>query len=219
VSGPVQFTSANYSTPQYVSVIPGSIGDGNDGDVAYTITNTISSLGGTGAYAAGLAASINVTNANIDGLAAVIIVDPSSGFWITEGSSRVITFQTGPDLTPAGGNDVMISLTNNTPGQVTLSTNLVVLTAFNGYSETVTISAIDDTVVDGEQAFSITTAASVSGDPSFYNIDPLDISGFADDNDVAAVVPVPTLGKWARIGLVFMLMGIAGRAFLLRHQE
>ncbi|MBR0568804.1 hypothetical protein J5J83_21985 [Azoarcus sp. L1K30] len=215
VSAPVQFTAANYSTPQYVTVTPGASGDGNDGDVSYTITNTISSSGG--AYAAGPAADTTVTNSNVDGVA-MVIVDPSSGFWITEGSTRIITFKTGADVTPGGGNDVTINLTNNTPGQVTLSANSVILSAGNGYSATVTISAIDDTVIDGDQAFSITTAATLSGDAAFNGVNPLDIEGFAGDNDVAAVAPVPTLGEWARIALVLMLMGIGGRAFLRRHQ-
>ena len=39
VGSPIQFDTSNWGVPQYISVTPGASGDGNDGNVSYTISN------------------------------------------------------------------------------------------------------------------------------------------------------------------------------------
>lgn len=204
VSAAVMFTLADYTTPQFITVTPGASGDGNDGDVMYTITNAVSSNQPAGNYAMEVAADVNATNVNIEGVD-TITVNPSSGLFVTEGANQVVTIA----ATGAPASDIVINLTNNTAAEITLSTNSVTLTAGNGYSATVTITAIDDALIDGDLAFSVTTGAAVSADLAYNGVDPVDINGLAVDNDAPAVVvtpvPVPTLGEWTRIGLALLL--------------
>ncbi|GAA6154386.1 hypothetical protein [Pseudoteredinibacter isoporae] len=90
VSAALTFDLSDYETPQFVTVTPGASGDDNDGDVAYTITNTVSSNVGGGNYDGETASSVSVTNANIDGVD-VVTVSPSSGIFISEGNNQAIT--------------------------------------------------------------------------------------------------------------------------------
>jgi hypothetical protein len=189
VGAPIQFDTSNWGVPQYINVTPGASGDGNDGNVANVIDHTVTSNQVGGNYGGVLAPSVNLTNINIDGIA-MISVSPGSGFFVQEGGgSQTITISAGPDVTPAA--DVTVNLTNNAPTQVTLSAASVVLNAGNGYSATVTVTAIDDAAADGNVPFSITTAAATSADAAFNGLDPADIDGYADDNDVAAISVTP----------------------------
>jgi hypothetical protein len=209
VSGPLIFTTANWDVPQFVTVTPGASGDGNDGDVAYTITNAVASNVGGGEYDGVVAADVNVTNANIEGVA-TIVVDPSSGFWVLEGGvGQVITVE----AVGAPTNDITVDLTNNTPAEVSISAASVVLTAGNGYSTTFTVTALDDVIVDGDIAFSITTDPALSIDLAYDGINPFDVNGFAQDDDVLAppapATPLPTLSQWSQILLLLLLAGVA----------
>ncbi|MDO3381779.1 hypothetical protein [Gilvimarinus algae] len=187
VSGPINFTDADWDTPQYITITPGASGDGNDGDVMYNVDNNSTSTGG--AYPAGPVAedSVTITNQNIDGVVA-IIVEPSSGLWITEGTSQIITVSAGTDITPSA--DVTVGL-STASGEASIAVGSVVLTAGNSYSATFEITAIDDALVDGDLAFTITTASSTSADAAYNGIDPTDITGFAVDNDSVIAPPPP----------------------------
>jgi hypothetical protein len=119
--------------------------------------------------------------------------------------------EAGPDVVPSG--DVTVNLTNNTPGEVSISAASVVLTAGNGYSTTFTVTALDDVIVDGDIAFSITTDPAISGDVAFNGVNPVDVNGFAQDDDVLAppapAAPLPTLSQWSQILLLLLLAGVA----------
>ena len=83
----------------------------------------------------------------------------------------------------------------------------MVLTAGNNYSSTVTVTAIDDLVVDGDILFTIITEPAVSNDGAFSGFNSVDINGYALDNDVAAVVPptpVPGLNTSTIILLILI---------------
>ncbi|MCB1052742.1 MAG: IPTL-CTERM sorting domain-containing protein [Acidobacteria bacterium] len=191
ISGAVMFTTANWDVPQFVTITPGASGDGNDGDVMYFIDNNVASDDPMGCYPGVMAMSVGVTNANIDGIA-TIIVDPNSGITVSEDGSvtQVVTIEAGSDVTPAA--DVTVGLTNNSPTQVSLSVPSVTLTAGNGYSSTVTITGVSDNLVEGTQPFSITTDASSSVDAAYNGVNPYDISGTVTDSNFAAVDVTPS---------------------------
>ena len=201
VSAAVSFTAADWDIPQAVTVTPGATGDGNDGHVSYTISNTVSTSGGS--YVGVMAASINATNINIEGIA-IIIVDPSSAIVVDEAGmmTQDVTFSVGPHLAPTS--DVIVDLVNNSLTEVTFSTNSALLTNGNGYSTTVTITGVSDMVIEGTQPFSIATDPAVSADISFSGIDPVDIAGSVTDSTVTAAVP--TLGEWGLIILSLLLL-------------
>ncbi len=179
VSGAINFDTLNYQQHQYITVTPGASGDGNDGDVSYNINNQVASNQVGGNYDGEMAASVNVSNTNIDGNA-VITVDPSSGFYVLEGSNQIITFSAGPDVSPQ--NDISINL-STVSTDITLSVNTVTLNAGNSYSSSVTVTAVDDMVVNGDVPFTIITAPAVSGDPSYDGFNPVDIIGMRLEND------------------------------------
>ncbi|GAA6154387.1 hypothetical protein NBRC116587_38100 [Pseudoteredinibacter isoporae] len=78
-----------------------------------------------------------------------------------------------------------------------VSTTAISLTAGNGFSQTVTLSVPTDGIVDGDQAFTVTTGATTSGDAGFNGINPVDIVAVAVDVDTAApaaaATAVPTM--------------------------
>lgn len=207
VSGALTFTVGDFDVPQYVTVTPGASGDGNDGNVSYSINHAVSAVGGTASYDGAPASSVSVTNANIDGVAS-IIVDPSSGFRVTEGgAAQTITIST----TSAPAADVTINI-STVSTEVTLSAPSVVLNAGNGYNATFTITAVDDAAVDGDLSFTVVTAAATSADGTYAGLDPVDVVGIAADNDVVAapVAPrtVPAIGPFGLVALMAMLAGL-----------
>ncbi|WP_198147342.1 IPTL-CTERM sorting domain-containing protein [Gilvimarinus polysaccharolyticus] len=216
VSAAINFTDANWETPQYITVTPGASGDGNDGDVAYAITNAVTSNLGGGAYDGETAPDVNANNANIGGIA-VIIVDPSSIFVTEGGAAQTITVSVGPDTLPT--DDISFDVTT-VSGEATATPGTpftVTLTAGNGYSVTFDITANDDALIDGDQAFTFTTSAATSTDLGFDGLNPADINGVALDDDVAPSVgagatSLPTLSQWSQLLLLILLAGFGMRA-------
>ncbi len=180
VSGAINFDAADFQIPQYITVTPQNDGI-NDGDLWYSINNSVSSNLPGGNYDGAVADAVNVNNINTNGNR-VITVSPSDGFFIPEGGNQAVTIAVGPDNTPQ--NDVSIDLSTAST-DVTLSTNTIVLNAGNGYSSAVTITANDDMVANGDMSFSITTAATVSADNNYQGMNPVDINGMVLDNDNA----------------------------------
>lgn len=209
VSGALTFTVGDFDVPQYVTVTPGASGDGNDGNVFYSINHAVSAVGGTASYDGAPASSVGVTNANIEG-AASIIVDPSSGFRVTEGGAAQ-TITISATSAPAPTADVTINI-STVSTEVTLSAPSVVLNAGNGYNATFTITAVDDAAVDGDLSFTVVTAAATSADGTYAGLDPVDVVGIAADNDVVAapVAPrtVPAIGPFGLVALMAMLAGL-----------
>lgn len=207
VSGALTFNLGNYQTAQFVTVTPGASGDGNDGDVGYTISNAVSSSVGGGNYDGLMAASVAVVNQNIEGVG-TIVVSPSSGLFINEGANQLITISaTG---TPSASVSLTLTIVDATESAV--STTSIVLNSGNSFSQAVTLSVPTDGIVDGNQVFSVTTGISTSGDGAYAGINPVDISAVAVDVDVAAVaVPtsVPVLPPLAMLFLMSALGGLA----------
>lgn len=182
VSGPLTFTTSNWSVPQTVTLTPGFNGDGNDGDVMFNINNSVSASGGSSSYSSAVSPIVTATNRNIDGVA-VIRMDPASGsaFFINEGSSQTVTIEASFDVTPSSDIVIGLSLASS---EATLSTTSVTLTSANSYTATFDVSAVADSLVDSDQPFTIVTAPSVSADFSFNGIDLNDIDGIAVNVDV-----------------------------------
>lgn len=191
VSGARSFDLGNWSTPQLFTVTPGSSGDGNDGNVAYSIDHMVASNLPAGVYPGVTAGSVNAINNNIDGVA-TIIVDPSSAIVVSEdgSASSVVTVEAGPDITPAA--DVDVALTNDNSADVSISAASVTLTAGNGYSTTFTIVGVADSVREATESFSITTGATTSTDAAFNGVNPPDVTGSVLDNNVVSVAVTPS---------------------------
>ncbi len=188
VSGAVTFTDADWDTPKTITVTPGASGDGNDGDVAFTITNTTTAAGGTASFNGAPTANVNATNRNIEGIS-TILMDPASGaaFILDEGSSQTVTLS----VTGAPTNDISVDV-SIAGGEATVSTGTVTLTAGNGYSATFDVIAVADSTVDSDQSYTVVTAPASSLDGAYNGFDLNDIAGTAVNVDVA---PAPVSGS------------------------
>ncbi|MDO6747621.1 hypothetical protein [Gilvimarinus sp. 1_MG-2023] len=157
----------------------------------------------------------NVSGLNQDNDIASIIVAPNSGVTVTEGGAWQTIAVAASSATPTA--DVTVNLTPS--AEVTTSVGSVVLNASNGYRTTFDITAVDDVVVDGDLAFTVTTAAATSSDAAFAGLDPDDVTGTAADNDTPAVAatPLPTMGHFGQFILMMLLAGFGTRVLRKRR--
>ncbi|GAB0151008.1 IPTL-CTERM sorting domain-containing protein [Marinobacterium sp. BA1] len=208
VSGAVLFTDANWDVPQTITVTPGASGDGNDGDVMYTIGHTTTAAGGTASFNGAPSPNVSATNRNIEGIN-TIVMDPASGgaFYLTEGTSQTVTVS----VTGAPTNNISIDV-SIAGAEATVTPATVILTAGNGYAATFNVTAADDTNIDGDQPFTVVVDPAVSADLSYSGQNLSDINGVALDNDVATpppapaqVTPVPTLPLFGILALSGLL--------------
>lgn len=172
------FTPANWNTAQHVNVL--SVDDSVvDGDIAYTII-TAPAVSADPAYDGLNPADVSVTNMDND--VAGITVTPTSGLVTTEaGGSDTFTVV----LANQPSADVTIALSSSDTTEGTVSPVSLTFTAGNwNTGQTVTVTGVDDTDVDGDIAYTIITAPAVSADANYNGFDPADVSVTNIDNDV-----------------------------------
>ena len=172
------FTPANWNTAQRVDVL--SVDDSEvDGDIAYTII-TAPAVSADPAYDGLNPADVSVTNMDND--VAGITVTPTTGLVTTEaGGSDTFTVV----LANQPSADVTIALSSSDTTEGTVSPASLTFTAGNwNTGQTVTVTGVDDTDVDGDIAYTIITAPAVSADANYNGFDPADVSVTNIDNDV-----------------------------------
>jgi hypothetical protein len=186
----VIFTNAsgNWSTPQTVTV-KGVDDYVMDGNITYTIITTLTS---TGNYSGINPADISVNNSDDD--VAGIIVTPTSGLVTTEDGGTA-PFNIRLNSSPSASANVIINLTSNDSTEGTVSPSSVTFTTSNwNVPQPVTVTGVDDLVMDGNIAYTIITAAAISTDPNYSGRDAADVSVTNTDNDVAGITVHPTSG-------------------------
>ena len=124
--------------------------------------------------------------------AAGTTVTPTSGLATTEGGGTA-TFTVALLSVPTADVTIALSSSDSTEGAVSPS-SLVFTPATALTPQTVTVTGVDDGVVDGDQAYTIVTAPAVSADPAYSGLDPLDVSVTNTDDDVVAVPVVAAAG-------------------------
>ena len=182
------FTAANWNTPQTVTVtgVDDAIVDGN---VAYTVV-TAAAVSSDSAYNGLNAADVSLINNDND--AAGITVSPTSGLVTTEAGGTA-TFSVVLNSQPTA--DVTIGLSSSDTTEGTLSTSSLTFTAANwNLAQTVTVTGVDDLVVDGNVAYTVVTAAAVSSDSAYSGLNAADVSLTNNDNDTAGITVTPTAG-------------------------
>ncbi|MBK8170384.1 MAG: hypothetical protein IPK60_08550 [Sandaracinaceae bacterium] len=181
------FTSATWNDAQSFTIT--GVDDAiTDGDRPYAIHFEVASL--DAAYAAVVTADLSVTNT--DDETPGITVTPTSGL-ITSEAGGTATFQIVLNTQPT--DDVTISLSSTNEDEGTVSPASVVFTSLNwSAARTITVTGVDDSVVDGDVAFLITTSAAVSADPNYDNYDASDVSVTNHDNDVRGFAVTPIMG-------------------------
>ncbi len=121
-----------------------------------------------------------------------VTVNPTSGLTTTEAGGTA-TFTVVLNTQPTA--NVTVGLSSNDLTEGTVAPASVTFTTVNwNVAQTVTVTGVDDLVVDGNIAYTIITAAAVSADGAYNGINPLDVSVTNTDDDVAGVTVNPTAG-------------------------
>ncbi|MEG4190833.1 Calx-beta domain-containing protein, partial [Microcoleus sp. Pol17_C1] len=178
------FTNANWNTPLTVTVT--GIDDlVEDGNVAYNIVTAATS---TDTNYSGLNADdVAVTNTDNDSKG--ITVTPNSGLTTTEAGGTA-TFTVVLNSQPTA--DVTIGTTSDNTAEGTVDKPSLTFTSANWNTpQTVTVTGIDELVVDGNVAYNIVTAAATSTDTNYSGVNADDVAVTNTDNDTAPT-PIPT---------------------------
>lgn len=174
------FTTSNWHVSQTVTVA--GVDDAvADGDVAYLVV-TAPAVSADANYHGLDAADVSVTNLDDD--SAGIAVSPTGGLVTTEaGGTANFTVVLRSEPTA----DVTIGLSSSDATEGTVSPASVTFTASNWHvPQTVTITGVDDSEVDGDVAYIIVTAPASSGDANYDGLDAADVSVTNLDDDVVA---------------------------------
>mgnify|MGYP006276540251 CR=1 FL=1 len=182
------FTPSDWDSPQTVT-ITGVDDSLDDGDVAYTITIGPSSSN-DGNYD-GLAPD-DVWVSNRDDDQAGIGVSPDTVLETSEaGGSDIFTVV----LDSRPGADVTIPLASTDTGEGTVSPASLTFTPSDWDSpQTVTITGVDDSLDDGDVAYTITIGPGSSNDENYNGLDPENIQGTNIDNNISLKIAEPAEG-------------------------
>ena len=117
-------------------------------------------------------------------------VSPTSGLVTTEAGGQA-TFTVRLNTIPTAVVTLALSSNDTTEGTVspaslTFQPDSTALT-----NQTVTVTGVDDALVDGAIAYTIITAAAVSTDPAYSGRNPANVAVSNQDNDVACPNPRP----------------------------
>ena len=117
------------------------------------------------------------------GLAPGITVNPTSGLTTTEAGGTA-TFTVVLNTQPSDNVTIGLSSSDLTEGTV-LPSSLTFTPANWDTAWSVTVTGVDDTIVDGNVAYTIITALATSTDPSYNNLNTSDVNVTNNDNDFA----------------------------------
>lgn len=187
----VTFTTGNWNMPQTVTMT--GVNDFIvDGDINYSaITRPATS---TDARYAGLdPADVTFRNTDEGDSAGVTVTPAASPITVDEGGTDTTlnTFTVVLDAQPAS--DVTIAVSSQDATEGTADTAMLTFTNANWNTpQTVTVSAVDDAIVDGTVAFSIILDPTVSADPAWSGVPVDDVLCSNADNDTAGITVTPT---------------------------
>jgi hypothetical protein len=170
-----------------------------DGNVAYNIVTTVDTTDANRDTAFDTVNPSDVSVTNTDTIGAVtpgITVSPVSGLVTTEAGAQA-AFDVSLDAPPTDNVTVGLSVSLSSPSSRTvgsLSTSSLTFTQLNWATpQTVVVSGVNDIIDDGDQAYSVVTAAAVSaGDAGYNGVDPSDVS-LTNMNDDQYASPTVTI--------------------------
>ena len=179
----LSFTTSNYSTAKTVT-LTGVNDNVSDGNQSISITNSFSS---SDSDYAGLDNKI-VTAVNVDDDTIAFTLSSLSSTSMAEGSTDTYTIMLGSQPTA----DVIVSVSSSNSGQISVSPDNLTFGSDNySTAQTITLTAIDDDVDDGDITVIITNSISTA-DSSYSGLSNQTISVVNTDNDTAAVAIIET---------------------------
>lgn len=184
----VTFTAATWNTAQTVTVT-GVDDPSVDGNRSFVV-QTAATISADPTYHGVDPADVSVTNTDDD--TAAVTVSPASGLTTSEAGGTA-TFSVLLNSRPAADVTIAVSSSDDSEGTIAMATVTLTPATWN-VVQTVTVVGVDDFVEDGEQTYSIITAAATSDDPSYHGLDVVDVAVRNADNDTAGVSVTPTGG-------------------------
>ncbi|WP_445302029.1 S8 family serine peptidase [Microcoleus sp. K1-B6] len=185
VNGTVNFAAGETSKTITLDVLGDSAIEPDE-----TITVTLSNPIAPGPTPTITTASATTTITNDD--TASVVVNPDSGLTTTEaGGTATFTVQLNSE--PSANVTVGLSSSNVAEGTVSIP-SLTFTPANWSAPQTVTVTGVDDNIADGNQTYTIFTAAAVSTDSNYSNFNPSDISVTNSDNETPGITVNPTAG-------------------------
>jgi len=186
------FTSANWSTAQTITVtgVKDTIVDGNQ---SYTIhlgpaTSTDSSYSSLEKF---------VPAINLDVLKEIFVISPISGNTSESGTKATFTVRLGS--TPTA--DVTIPVQSSNTAEGTVDKPSLTFTSSNwDQNQTVTVTGVADSRVDGNQVYSIKLGPTASSDSVYNNLNPGNVSVTNLDVRTASFVVSPISGNTSESG-------------------
>lgn len=170
------FTSANWNTPQTVTVT-GVDDNIIDGTANYDITISVVDVSSDDSYDPVSDITVNVGNTD----------DDVAGFTVTQTSGSTSTTEAGGtdsftvELDAEPSSNVVIDVTSGDTGEATASVASLTFTSANWDTpQTVTMTGVDDDIIDGTQTFNITL--SIDDSNSDDDFDPLGDQTVSLDN-------------------------------------
>lgn len=181
------FDAQNWSVPQTVTVT--GVDDRlDDGDATFTVVTEPASSDGPD-YDGFDSADVTIINEDDD--TAGITVSTVSGN--TSEAGEAVTFTIVLDSEPTAG--VMIALSSSDVSEATVSPANISFTSTDWNTpQTVTVRGVDESLDDGDIAYSIVTASAVSNDPKYNGLETDDVSLTNTDDDTAGVTVGPLSG-------------------------
>lgn len=179
------FTATNWNVPQTVTVT--GVNDAiDDGDVNYSVV--VAAVVSTDtAYSGQNPADVAVLNVDDD--ISDIVVSAASGTTSEEGGTATFTVS----LPAAPTANVTIPLTSSDITEGVASVASLVFTPVNWATpQTVTVTGVDDAIVDGTVSYLIALGPAQSTDVNFAGADPNDVALANTDDDTVGVTLVET---------------------------
>ncbi|MEG3586102.1 MAG: hypothetical protein VX353_02275, partial [Actinomycetota bacterium] len=186
------FTSANWDTAQTVTVT-GVDDDLVDGTQTTTITLSVDDANSDDSFDA----------ANDQTVSATTTDDDTAGFTVVESSGSTGVAETGSTdtftvvLDKGPTSDVVISVSSGDTGEATVSAATLTFTSANwDTAQTVTVTGVDDSLIDGSQTSTITLSIvdSISND-DFDGVNDQTVSATTTDDDTAGFTVVESSGS------------------------
>jgi Zn-dependent metalloprotease len=177
----IVFTASNWSKPTLVTVT-GIDDNALDGDVLYSIV-TAPAISGDVAYNGMNAADVLLFNRDDDGAALVI---KSAGNLTTSESGGVATFGVALAKPPNADVSLLLVSSNTDEGSVQSSPLLFTVADWN-IEQTVTVTGVDDRLIDGNIAYGVTLDATDSDDVKYRALPVVLVAVLNLDNEARPV--------------------------------
>lgn len=176
------FTPANWSSAQTVTAT--GVDDAIDDDSVSYMIITAAATSADGQYNGVNANDVMIQNTD-DGDTAGITVNAISGDTTEAGGTATFTIE----LDSEPKHHVMIGVSSSDVGEGTISTSYLLFPPADWNTpQTVTITGIDDNVVDGDITFNIITASAQSSDGKYNFLNASDVSVTNVDDDSVGIV-------------------------------